>query len=324
MNQKISVIVPVYNGFPYIEKAIESVFAQAYLPHQVIVIDDGSTDKTQQVIAKYGNRIVTKRIERSGASVARNAGIQIATGDYLAFLDSDDVWFKNRLAVVAKYIQKFPDVGVLVSNYATRYKYHKGRMFKHYSTLKPKTRRLMRFHEPLRVPPFEILLDGNFVGTCSALVVKKEVLDRTGLFKEGLSYVEDLEILFRLAAQTNFLLSDQVTLYKRMHPANVSADVINTYFFHKKILIEMLVTYDDCRKYIEVHRLRGKVQKAIARLHYDLGNVYYNAGRRKETLKLYFEGLCCSPAPSNVGQFLWNFSKKAVRFCYSLTRAIIP
>ena len=101
---RISVIVPVYNGEKLLEKTLKSVFAQTYPAHEIIVIDDGSTDSTPRILERLGSRIKTRRIENSGAAASRNAGIKIATGDYLAFLDADDLWFKNRLARQAEFI----------------------------------------------------------------------------------------------------------------------------------------------------------------------------------------------------------------------------
>lgn len=94
----ISVIIPVYNGEKYLQAALESIFAQAYRPLEVIVVDDGSTDSTRQVALTYGEKIRYVYKENGGIANARNMGIEMARGEYLSFLDSDDLWSTTKLA----------------------------------------------------------------------------------------------------------------------------------------------------------------------------------------------------------------------------------
>src|SRR5262245_42603459 len=99
MGPRFSAVIPCYNGLPYITRAIESVLHQDYAAHEILVVDDGSTDGTSEALKQYAGRIKVIRIRNSGAAAARNAAIAEATGDYLAFLDSDDVWFRDKLRV---------------------------------------------------------------------------------------------------------------------------------------------------------------------------------------------------------------------------------
>ena len=88
----ISVIIPTYNYARFLAEAIDSALGQSYAPLEIIVVDDGSTDATSEVLAAYGDRIRVLRQKNQGVAMARNAGIAAARGDYLAFLDSDDAW----------------------------------------------------------------------------------------------------------------------------------------------------------------------------------------------------------------------------------------
>jgi glycosyltransferase involved in cell wall biosynthesis len=94
----VSCIMPVYNGEKYIGEAIDSVLAQRGAPSELIVVDDGSTDGTAQVVHTFGERVRCLKQENAGPTVARNAGLALATGDLLAFIDADDVWEPDRLA----------------------------------------------------------------------------------------------------------------------------------------------------------------------------------------------------------------------------------
>ena len=96
----VSVIIPTYNRAGTVSDAIDSVLSQVPPPDEVIVVDDGSTDNTRAVLAGYGDRIIAIHRENGGAGAARNTGIARATGDWLAFLDSDDLWLPGRLAVL--------------------------------------------------------------------------------------------------------------------------------------------------------------------------------------------------------------------------------
>lgn len=103
MSKKVSVIIPVYNGYDNIKKAINSVLEQSYKPYEIIIIDDASTDNTQEQIPN--NKLIKyKRLNSNvGGGEARNVGLKLAKGDLIAFLDSDDIWFKNKLMIQVNY-----------------------------------------------------------------------------------------------------------------------------------------------------------------------------------------------------------------------------
>lgn len=115
-NVCISIVLPVYNGEKSVENAIQSVLQQSYRNYELIVVDDGSTDKTNEIISKFKNqekiRIIKK--DNGGVSSARNAGINRVTGDYLMFLDSDDKLMDNCLDTLVHYIDAYKDVDLIV------------------------------------------------------------------------------------------------------------------------------------------------------------------------------------------------------------------
>ena len=99
---KFSVIIPTYNRAVYVAQAIDSVLAQTFTDYEIIVCDDGSTDATEDVLRSYGDRIKIVHTKHAGPGGARNAGAKIASGDYLSFLDSDDLWRPQTLELVSK------------------------------------------------------------------------------------------------------------------------------------------------------------------------------------------------------------------------------
>lgn len=113
---RISVIVPTYNCGNFIGQALESVFAQTYKDYEVIVVDDGSTDKTRDVIDYLSKRIVYLEQSNRGPSAARNLAILHATGEFLAYLDADDQWFPYKLEKQIAYLEAHPECGLVHSD----------------------------------------------------------------------------------------------------------------------------------------------------------------------------------------------------------------
>ena len=113
---KVSVIIPVYNGERFICDAIESVLAQTYKDFELIVMDDGSQDQTNQRIKGYGHRLTYLYLPNSGQARARNLGHTHSSGEYLAFLDSDDRWYPKMLEVEVRAMDENPQAGLVYSD----------------------------------------------------------------------------------------------------------------------------------------------------------------------------------------------------------------
>ncbi len=109
----ISVIVPLYNAENYIVEALKSILTQTLKPLEIIVINDGSTDKSLASLESFGNKIKIIDQENKGAGAARNEGIKIAQGSYLAFLDADDLWIDNKLEQQINYLKNHPETEIV-------------------------------------------------------------------------------------------------------------------------------------------------------------------------------------------------------------------
>lgn len=106
---RVSIILPVYNGAATIGGALESVFAQTFTDYEIVAVDDGSTDATASVLASYGNRIQVVSQPNRGLSAARNAGVRASSGEYLAFIDDDDLWMPEKLARCVAVLDQDPN-----------------------------------------------------------------------------------------------------------------------------------------------------------------------------------------------------------------------
>ena len=134
MHAKVSVIIPVYNGEQFISRAIQSALSQSVKPFEVIVINDGSIDGTAEKLASFGKGINVLTIPNGGVANARNMGIKASSGEVIAFLDADDVWFEDKLKSQLAVFERYPDVGFCCCDFA----FSPGRS-------KPKERHFARF-----------------------------------------------------------------------------------------------------------------------------------------------------------------------------------
>jgi glycosyltransferase involved in cell wall biosynthesis len=117
MNSLVTVIIPVYNCAAYIAEAVDSALAQEGVATEIVVVNDGSTDNTLGILAGFGDRIRVIDQKNAGPPAARNAGLAAARGDYIAFLDADDVWIQGKLAAQVRHLDRYADVGTIFTNW---------------------------------------------------------------------------------------------------------------------------------------------------------------------------------------------------------------
>ena len=113
----VSVIIPAYNAERFIPQAIQSVLEQTYQSYEIIVVDDGSTDKTKDILKEFEDKVCCIYQENQGPSAARNAGIKISQGRYICFLDADDIWTPDKLEVQVEFLECHPDISLVFSDH---------------------------------------------------------------------------------------------------------------------------------------------------------------------------------------------------------------
>ena len=114
---KVTVVIPVYNGGRYLRESIDSVLAQTFHDYEIVCVDDGSTDDSPVLLQEYGQRLRVVRQENSGQSAARNVGVKLARGEYIAFLDQDDVWYPSKVQNQVAVLDAEPDVVLVHCNF---------------------------------------------------------------------------------------------------------------------------------------------------------------------------------------------------------------
>lgn len=183
----VSVLIPVYNGAAFVATAVNSALTQRGVDVDVIVIDDGSTDATPQVLDSFGDRIRVIRQANAGHVKSRNNGAQLAKGEWLAFLDADDEWLPDKLM---KQLERADGETKLI--YTERVNFGD---IERVTTTQSATQQLLEgdLFEPL-------LLRGNFI-TVSSAMIRKDVFDKLGGFDESLVVCEDWDLWLRYTGQ---------------------------------------------------------------------------------------------------------------------------
>ena len=195
----ISVIIPVHNREATIGRAIASVLKQSHPPDEVIVVDDGSTDRTPYRIADFGDRIHSVRIGNSGVSAARNTGIRAARHRWLAFLDSDDEWHPEKLKTQLQYLERNAEYRIIHTDEI---------WIRHGTRVNPR-----KVHQKSGGMIFEISLPRCMISP-SSVMIKDELFDLYGLFDETLPACEDYDLWLRMTCREPVLYADTPLITK--------------------------------------------------------------------------------------------------------------
>lgn len=210
--------MPMHNAAPFVALAVESVLAQRGCTLELIVVDDGSTDDGAAALAPYGDRITLIRQDNQGVGAARNAGLRLARGEFIAFLDADDVWLPGKLAAQLAHLRRNPDLGMVYGAWhcwdgeapapqpapaadAATVARESGRLYPH------------------------LLLD-CFILT-STVLLRREVAEAVGTFDPALKRGEDYDYWLRVAQRYRIDKLDRLLTLYRIHAANSASKYPN-------------------------------------------------------------------------------------------------
>ncbi len=206
---KVSVIIPAYNAMRYLPKTLDSVLQQTFADFEVLIINDGSSD----TIIEWGAKIADTRVQlitqsNQGVSAARNTGIALAQGEYIAFLDADDLWESTHLEKQASYLDNYPTIGVVYT------------WTQLIDECDRATGRIFASHANGMI--WQELLEKDVISTGSSAMVRRCCLDSVGGFDTELAHAEDLELWLRIAQRYQIgVIKEPLTMY-RQHPDNTT------------------------------------------------------------------------------------------------------
>ena len=207
----MSVVIPVYNGTNYLCEAIDSALAQTYINYEVLVIDDGSTDGTWELIQNYGERVRGFRKPNGGAASALNLGIKEMHGRWFAWLSHDDLWLPEKLEKQVAFLEANPQFKACYTDYFV---------------IDAKGNILQEVETPWypRVQSMRVLFGRMYIGGCT-MMVDRACFDRVGLFSEELKYTQDVEMWLRLLRQFDIGRLPEKLIKQRTHPGQGSVSV---------------------------------------------------------------------------------------------------
>lgn len=253
----VSVVIPNYNYARYLTETLQSVIQQTYQNIEVIVVDDGSTDNSIEVIealAKEDPRIKLVAKKNGGLSSARNAGIRNCSGDYIAFLDSDDKWEPGKISSQIKALKVF-SCDVVFSDY------------KFYRNDVLENRPEFEFKERLSVTDF--IGSNPVLGSASSILMKKEVVAKTGFFDENLNSVEDLDYWTRIAINGfSFQFVNEKDVILRLHPVSMVNNSLKMHMNHSQVLLKQLELIKLSSINININEFNLEIEKRLNRLHW--------------------------------------------------------
>lgn len=238
---KVSVIIPTYNRRDYLQEAVTSVLTQTYDDYEVIVVDDGSTDCTGEMLtARFGNQIQYVWQENQGESVARNRGIEMSSGKFIAFLDSDDLWLPDKLAEQVPILDTERNVGMVFCQ----------------SWIINKTghrideRPFGRDIDVVKLN-FETLCFHNKISGPSTTMIRRSVFEKIGLFDPEIRFGEDWDLWLRMAIHYKFDFISRPLVCIRRHQGTQTYYPSSTrnaqrLCDHLTVLTKVFTTYPDC------------------------------------------------------------------------------
>jgi glycosyltransferase involved in cell wall biosynthesis len=213
MPPKVSVNICCYNCEKFIYETIQSVLSQTFKDYEIIIIDDGSKDKTQEIIKSFSDPRVKYYYQKNqGTAASRNKAVELSNGEYIALLDHDDLWEPKKLEMQVAHLEANPKVGLV---YSDAYIIQEG---------KAKHLRFFELTRPHRGKVTLQLLKGDFVH-CLTTVIRKDLVKKAGYFSREFNFAEEYELYLRLSLLTEFDFINQPLARYRVHSTNLSRNI---------------------------------------------------------------------------------------------------
>lgn len=308
---KVSVVIPTFNRSQYIGQAIKSVLEQTRDDIEIIVVDDGSTDDTREKIRPYLTRINYLYTERGGPSKARNIGMKRASGEYISFLDSDDLYYPYKTAIQSDFLDKFPDIAMVYTEFSGfddsgfwdefhLKKYHRAyqdsslsyeKIFSENITIKDAGLNYPNWnHKKIYLGNIFRSVYQNLIVNTTSVMFRKKILDIVGYQNEEYLLFEDLDFILRICKTSRVAFMDIPTYKHRYHSNQISSSQkksgLETVISKQLNLLEIYEKYglkDKCF-YVQNKEL---VERRLATLHKALVIPLLAKGKRIKDVRFH-------------------------------------
>jgi glycosyltransferase involved in cell wall biosynthesis len=277
---KVSVIIPTYNSAEYITEAIESVLRQKHKDIEIIVVDDGSIDNTKEILKPYIESKSIKYIFQAnkGPGAARNTGIRVAEGEFIAFLDSDDLYLDNALSKKVDLLMRYPKISLVFSDYyflqddcniSTKVPFYSSKKMLDYLSpaIVEKTGDYYLFGREF----YKHAILNHIAIHTSTILVRSKCFNEVGLFDVILRVAEDDDMWFRL--EKKYLVSfinEPLSIYRKKSSglsSNVEKYCIDGIVYFRKLLSDKEIQND--------HELQKHIKNSISYRYFELGQYYF-------------------------------------------------
>ncbi|HSH30891.1 MAG TPA: glycosyltransferase [Thiohalobacter sp.] len=300
---RFSVIIPAYNSAATIAAAIDSVLAQSWPAHELIIVDDGSSDATADRILAYGDRVRYLHQPNAGVSAARNHGIRAATGDWLAFLDADDLYLPDRLRWHAEWIQRNPGLDFYVGNFE-----HRDETGRPLGTGMAGTavgQRLLALAAGRR----EVVMEGEAIlqfiehqfSDVRCLSVPKPLMEAAGGFPEGIAVGEDVCCIVSLCTRARAIgvITWPMAIYTVHDSGAIRSDTL-------RAQAESVITFSRLRSDLRDANpgVRRALKGLVRRVRRDWATALLRRDRRGEAVRAILPELIESPGPTSLRDLL--------------------
>lgn len=300
---RFSVIIPAYNVAATLARALDSVLTQTWPAHEIIVVDDGSNDATAAVAAGYGEKIRYLRQDNAGVSVARNQGVQIASGDWLAFLDADDWYYPDRLKWHGEWIARDPALDFLTGDY--EYRDENGALIGRSMAGKASGRAMLVKAAGAR----EVVMEGaefeafvaDHFGDTHTLSLPRSTFLELGGYPPGFKVCEDVHLLTRLVARSRRagVVCEAMAVYRIHGGSATRADPVRAQFDNVHTLTALARQAGDLPPAVQ-RGFYARLRQARLNLAYALAR----NGRRSEAIRAVLPSLLESPGWASIRNLL--------------------
>lgn len=300
---KVSIIVPAYNSGSFLVEALESAFAQTFKNAEIIVVNDGSTDNTEELLRPWFHRITYVAQPNKGLPGALNTGLKRARGDYIAILDADDIWEKEKLEAQVNVMEEFPEVGLSYTNFIpfgdpvdfqTGFDENNGALRRYCSSAVGQDVYLI-------TAPFlfrDLLVEQGFPKPSSTMI-RRVCFEKVGAFNERLTFCQDTEMTLRLSKVCRFAYIDRCLLKRRIHAGSLAS--IQSQRDYALEHIEMFRRLDDFVPLTDPERLQCR--RVLASYHAAAGYIEFTERRMALSRRHFWDSFRLDPSPWTLAYF---------------------
>lgn len=281
-NPLVTIIVPAFNAEAYLEATLKSLQNQTYPNLQIIVVDDGSTDATPEIVRSHASKVSYIRQENSGSCAApRNTGLKIAKGEFISFFDADDLMAPDKISQQVRDLSEFPSAVMSITNY--RNFTDTAKSPDHFSSCPLLSELICEAgHKRLLLTAQEsrsLLIEENYAIAGSPLF-RATAIEQTNGFDETLFACEDFHLIYRLAKLGSVVINPFLGFNRRVHALNMSND-------NERMLRNLIKSREDLIRTEPEPTLRNRLKKRVQRYRRDLQTCLVNKSRLYDAAKLY-------------------------------------